>query len=154
MNTQIDYNRVRKIAEDYYRNGDYYCSEAIVKTIKDEFHLQISDDIIAAASGFPVGIGGSGCTCGAVTGGIMALGLFFGRTKAKDEKVNHMMGLASELHNEFQDNHKTLCCRVLTKGMELGSPKHMQQCISYTGEVAEKVARMITRELDKNGNLS
>lgn len=24
MNKQIDYNRVRKVAEDYYRNGDYF----------------------------------------------------------------------------------------------------------------------------------
>lgn len=149
VNTQIDYNGVRKIAGDYYRNGDYFCSEAIVKTIKDEFDLQISDHIIAAASGFPVGMGGSGCTCGAIAGGIIALGLFFGRTEAKDEKVNHMMALANELHNEFQNNHKSLCCRVLTRGMELGSPKHMEQCISFTGEVAEQVARMIIRELDK-----
>ncbi len=149
VETQIDYKQVRKTAEDYYRNGDYYCSEAIVKTIKDAFNLPISDDVVAAASGFPVGMGGSGCTCGAVAGGVMALGLFFGRTKPKDNKVNHMMGLASELHNDFKNNHKSLCCRVLTRGMKLGSPKHMDQCISYTGEVAEQVARMITRELEK-----
>ena len=149
MNKQIDYNKVKKIAEDYYRNGDYFCSEAIVKTIKDEFDLQISDDIIAAASGFPVGMGGAGCTCGAISGGIMVLGLLFGRTEAKDDKVNHMMELANELHNEFQNNHKSLCCRVLTRGMELGSSEHMEQCISFTGEVAEQVARMIIRELDR-----
>ena len=39
------------------------------------------------ASGFPVGMGGSGCTCGAVVGGIMAIGMFFGRVQAKDSKV-------------------------------------------------------------------
>jgi hypothetical protein len=33
--------------------------------------------------------------------------------------------------------------------MKLGSLEHMEQCISFTGEVAEKVARMIVRELDK-----
>ena len=35
------------------------------------------------ASGFPVGIGGSGCTCGAIAGGIMALGMVFGRKRSK-----------------------------------------------------------------------
>ena len=149
MKIQIDYNKVKKTAEDYYSNGDYYCSEAIVKTIKDAFDLQISDDVIAAASGFPIGMGGAGCTCGAIAGGIMALGLFFGRTEAKDEKVNHTMALAKELHDVFQSKHKTLCCRILTKNMTLGSPKHMEQCVSFTGEVAEQVARMITRELDQ-----
>ena len=33
MNTQIDVGQIRKTAEDCYRNGDYFCSEAIVKAI-------------------------------------------------------------------------------------------------------------------------
>ncbi|MCF8017875.1 MAG: C-GCAxxG-C-C family protein [Vallitaleaceae bacterium] len=146
MNTQIDLDKIRTTAENYYRNGDFYCSEAIVKTIKDEFQLSVSDDIIAAASGFPVGMGNSGCSCGAVVGGIMTLGLVFGRTEAKDKKVVKTMKLANELHETFRKKHKTLCCRVLTKGMRLGSRKHMDQCISFTGEVAEEVAKIIVRE--------
>ena len=143
---KIDLNRIRNLAEEYYRSGDFYCSEAIVKTIKDEFKLPISDEIISAASGFPIGMGGSGCTCGAVAGGVMAIGLFFGRTKAKDEKVNKAMALSSELHDIFRNHHRTLCCRILTRNMELGSPVHMDQCISFTGEVAEEVAKIIIRE--------
>jgi hypothetical protein len=45
-------------------------------------------------------------------------------------------------------NIKTLCCRIITKGMTLGSPKHMEQCIHFTGEVAEGAAKLIVRELD------
>ncbi|HPS59105.1 MAG TPA: C-GCAxxG-C-C family protein [Spirochaetota bacterium] len=146
MNTQVDFKKIKETAEKYYRNGDFYCSEAIVKTIKDEFQLDISDHIIAAASGFPVGMGGSGCTCGAVSGGVMALGLVFGRTVAKDEKVKNAMALANELHDLFKKRHNNLCCRALTKGMDLGSPEHMKQCIFLTGEVAEEVARIIVRE--------
>ncbi|PKM56324.1 MAG: hypothetical protein CVV00_00035 [Firmicutes bacterium HGW-Firmicutes-5] len=149
MNTQIDLDKIRTTAKNYYRNGDFYCSEAIVKTIKDEFQLSVSDDIIAAASGFPVGMGNSGCSCGAVVGGIMTLGLVFGRTEAKDKKVVKTMKLANELHETFRKKHKTLCCRVLTKGMRLGSRKHMDQCISFTGEVAEEVAKIIVRESGK-----
>lgn len=145
----IDVKRIRELAEEYYRNGDFYCSEAIVKTIKDEFKLPISDHIISAASGFPIGIGGAGCTCGSVNGGVMCLGLLFGRTKAKDEKVNKAMELSKELHDFFTSRHKTLCCRALTRGMELGSAIHMDQCISFTGEVAEEVANIIIREISK-----
>lgn len=148
MNKVIDLHKIKTTAENYYRNGDYYCSEAIVKTIKDKFGLPVSDDVIAMASGFPVGIGGSGCTCGAVVGGIMALGLFFGRTELKDTKVNKTMALSKELHDTFKGKHKNLCCRVLTKGMTLGSPEHMEQCISLTGEVAEETAKIIARELN------
>lgn len=148
MNKVIDLHKIRTTAENYYRDGDFYCSEAIIKAIKDEFDLSISDDIIAMASGFPVGMGGSGCTCGAVVGGIMALGLFFGRTQPKDAKVNKAMALSKELHDFFSTKHKCLCCRVLTKGMILGSSEHMAQCIYFTGEVAEETAKIIIRELD------
>lgn len=147
MNNVIDLQKIKTTAENYYRNGDFFCSESIVKTIKDEFDLSISDDIVAMASGFPVGMGGSGCTCGAVVGGIMAIGLFFGRTQPKDKRVDKAMVLAKELHNTFRDRHKCLCCRILTKDMTLGSPEHMEQCISFTGEVAEEVAKIIVREL-------
>jgi len=147
MNTIVDLAKIRKDAEAYYRNGDFYCSEAIVKVIKDGFALPLPDRVIGMASGFPVGMGGSGCTCGAVAGGIMAIGMFFGRTEPKDPKVNKTMELARELHDIFQQRHSCLCCRVLTRGMKLGSPTHMEQCISFTGEVAEETAKIILREL-------
>ena len=143
----INLTRIRETAENYYRNGDFYCSESIVKTIRDEFGLSLPDDVIALASGFPVGMGKSGCTCGAIVGGIMAIGMFFGRTQGKDKKVDKTMQLAHELHDIFQKKHKVLCCRILTKGMVLGSPVHMKQCIAFTGEVAEETARIIAREL-------
>lgn len=140
---------IKATAEKYYRSGDFYCSEAVVKTIKDTFDLPVPDTVISMASGFPVGMGGAGCTCGAVIGGIMALGLFFGRTEPKDEKVKKVMDLSLELHDTFRSRHKRLCCRILTKGMTLGSQEHMEQCIAFTGEVAEEVSRIIIRELMK-----
>ena len=143
----IDINKIREKAESYYRNGDFFCSEAIVKTIKDEFELPISDEIIAAASGFPVGVGRAGCMCGAVSGGVMALGLVFGRKEPKDPKVTKTMELTKELHEKFRNNHKSLCCRILTKGLDMGAGEHKEQCIAFTGEVAEEVAKIIVREL-------
>jgi hypothetical protein len=32
--------------------------------------------------------------------------------------------------------------------MTLGSPEHMEQCIYFTGEVAEEAAKIIARELN------
>jgi C_GCAxxG_C_C family probable redox protein len=147
MNKDVDLQRIKKTAEGYYRDGDYFCSEAIVRTIRDEFDLPLPDDVVAMASGFPVGIGAAGCTCGAIAGGVMALGLFFGRTEPRQASVQTAMARAKELHDLFKERHKSTCCRVLTKGMELGSPVHMEQCIALTGEVAEETARMIVREL-------
>ena len=145
-NIDIDLEKIRLTAEEYYRSGNFYCSEAIVKTIKDVFSLPGSDDVIAMASGFPVGIGGAGCTCGAVTGAVMSLGLVFGRTTPKDKKVDKAMKLSRELHDIFKKNHKSLCCRTLNKYMIMGSSGQMKQCIAFTGEMAQETARIIIRE--------
>ena len=143
MRFDVDLERIRKIAEDYYRNGDFYCSEAVVKTIIDEFQIDVSEDVIKMASGFPVGMGGMGCTCGALTGGVMAIGLVYGRSQGKDPKVNKAMELSAKLYQIFCERHKVSCSKVLTRGMEKGSPEHMEQCIAFTGEMAYEAAKII-----------
>lgn len=142
----IDLEKIKLTAEEYYRRGDFYCSEAVVKTIKDAFNLSVSNDVIAMASGFPVGIGGAGCTCGALTGGVIALGLVFGRSKPKDKKVDKAMKLSRELHDIFKKNHKSLCCRTLNRFMIMGTSSQVEQCIAFTGEMAQETARIIIRE--------
>ena len=145
-NQDIDLEEIRLTAEEYSRSGDFYCSEAIVKTIKDAFCLPVSDEVISMASGFPIGMGGAGCTCGAVTGGIMSLGLVFGRTTPRDSKVDKAMKLSRELHDIFKKHHKHLSCRTLNKYMIMGSFRQMKQCIAFTGEMAQETARLIIRE--------
>lgn len=145
---QADPSQIREIAENYYRTGGFYCSEAIVKTINDEFGLGYPEEVVRLASGFPIGIGGAGSSCGAVTGGVMAIGMVFGRDKPKDSRIDRCLCLARELHNLFASRHGCLCCRTLTHGMVLKSPEHMRQCVSFTGEVAEETAKIILRELD------
>lgn len=148
MRFDVDLERIRKIAEDYYRNGDFYCSEAVVKTIIDEFQIDVSEDVIKMASGFPVGMGGMGCTCGALTGGVMAIGLVCGRSQGKDPKVNKAMELSAKLYQIFCERHKVSCCKVLTRGMEKGSPEHMEQCIAFTGEMAYEAAKIIAENAE------
>lgn len=141
-----DPEHVRAIAEEYYRSGQFYCSEAIVKTINDAFALGYPEKVVRIASGFPVGIGGAGCTCGAVTGGVMAIGMIFGRENPADPKVDRCLGLARELHTFFVQKHGCLCCRTLTHRLKLKSPEHIRQCVAFTGEVAEETAKIILRE--------
>lgn len=142
----IDTEKIRMTAEEYYRSGQFYCSEAIVKTINDAFGLGYPERIIRMASGFPIGIGGAGCACGAVTGGVMAIGMVFGREKPGDPSVDRCLALARELHTLFSGRHGCLCCRTLTYGMKLKSPEHVTRCVAFTGEVAEETAKIILRE--------
>ena len=101
------------------------------------------------ASGFPVGIGRSKCLCGTVSGGVMALGLFFGRTVQKDPKSEKCLALSKELHDWFKEaNGKgALCCRILTREFDMSKGEHKDQCIRFTGLVAGKVAEIVVREL-------
>ncbi|MDZ7673094.1 MAG: C-GCAxxG-C-C family (seleno)protein [Halanaerobiales bacterium] len=140
-------DNIREVAENYYRDGDYYCSEAIVKAFIEEFDLKLDDSAVGMASAFPVGIGGKGCTCGALTGATMMIGYFYGRREKGSKQVEKSMELSAKLYDEFVKNNKSTCCRVLTSGMKKGSKKHMDQCVRLTGEMAYKSAQIILDEM-------
>lgn len=150
MRENVSISKIKNDAEHMFRSGQFYCSEAIMYSIKNNFELDISDKIIAMASGFPVGVGKSKCMCGAVSGGIMALSYFFGREKGGDPKVDKNLKLAYELQKSFKDNHKVLCCSILTKDFDMASGEHKKQCIAFTGEMAAKTAEIVVRELELN----
>jgi C_GCAxxG_C_C family probable redox protein len=147
MKKEVSVLKVKQDAEELFRGG-FFCSEAVVSSIRSNFELDIPEWVISMASGFPVGIGRSKCVCGAVSGGVMALGLFFGRTKQGDPKVEKNLAMANELHDYFKEANgkNSLCCRVLTREFDMGKGEHKAQCIAYTGLVAEKVAQIIIRE--------
>ena len=147
MKNEVSIKKIRRDAEESFSKGDFFCSEAIVSSIKNNFEIPMPDEMIAMASGFPLGIGKSKCVCGAVSGGVMCIGYFFGRTTGGDSKVQNTLKLANELQESFKNNHKVLCCKVLTHGMDMASGEHKAQCISFTGEIAEKAAQIIVREL-------
>ncbi len=143
---EIDVKELRLKSEEYYRSGAFYCSEAILKTLKDGFNAPFSDDIIKLSSGFPVGMG-NGCTCGAMNGGVMAIGMMFGRDEPHAPEVKKAMKLAKELQLEFTKKRKSCCCKILTKGLIKGLPQQVNQCIELTGELTEMTARILAREL-------
>ncbi|MGL5641126.1 MAG: C-GCAxxG-C-C family (seleno)protein, partial [Paraclostridium sp.] len=66
MNKEISIKKVKFDAEEAYRVGDFFCSEAIVNSIRNNIAPEMPEALIAVASGFPVGIGKSKCVCGAV----------------------------------------------------------------------------------------
>lgn len=148
LKSEISVSKIENEAEELFRGG-FFCSEAVVCSIRNNFEIDIPEEVIAMASGFPVGIGRSKCLCGAVSGGVMAIGLVFGRTVQKDPQVETTLRLSKELHDWFKDEatgKHALCCRILTKEFDMGAGEHKEQCIRYTGLVAGKVAEMIIRE--------
>ncbi len=148
---EVSVKKIIADAENNFREG-FFCCEALMCAIVDNFELDVPKEVIAMSSGMAVGVGRSGCLCGALNGGVLALGMFFGRTEKtgpQDPKVNKCMALTSELHKWFMDNngkHST-CCRVLTREFDMGKGEHKAQCIHFTGLCAGKTAEIIIREL-------
>ena len=61
----IDLAKVQADAEESYRKG-FFCCEAVMETIMDNFELDGPYETIRMASGMAIGVGKSGCICGAL----------------------------------------------------------------------------------------
>ena len=58
--TQISPRAVQREAEKRFKGG-YYCCEALMSAMRDEFKLDVPEEVIAMASGMAVGAGKSRC---------------------------------------------------------------------------------------------
>lgn len=126
----------RETAEGYFRRGEYFCSEAVLTTINNALGQELPSEIVKMASGFPVGIGKSGCLCGAISGGVMALGLAYGRTEPNGDMPKSFPNNAA-LHDYIVEEYGSSCCRALTSGFDdFDSQERAEHCIQITGEVA------------------
>ena len=148
---EVSLHAIQQSAEENFRRG-FYCSEALLSAILEHFALDMPREVIAMASGMAIGIGKRGCVCGALNGGVMALGLFFGRTEPggpQDPRSLHCLALCGELHDWFKaaNGKNATCCRILTREFDMKQNEHKAQCIRFTGMVARKAAEIIIREL-------
>ena len=145
MNKEEAVEKAKTTAEEMYRTGQFLCSEAVLLVANEYLGKPMSDEVVKLASGFPVGIGLAGCLCGGLAGGVMALGLKYGRTQPGASEPG-MFEASKELHDRFKARRGSTCCRVLIRKFQMGSPEHIQQCIKITGEVAVDVIDILSRK--------
>jgi C_GCAxxG_C_C family probable redox protein len=79
---------IRAIEQDAHDNEIQYwgCSQHVLNQLQKYFQLGNSE-VFKAASGFAGGIGRSREACGALIGGVMAIGLAYGREKLETGKT-------------------------------------------------------------------
>ena len=123
--------KCRLEAEALYRSGKYHCAEAVLETTRRHFAAEMPESVVAAVSGFGGG-SGSGCVCGAVAAGTVALGMVL-----QDKK--NTAHLTKELHTWFKEKYGVTCCKIIRKENDKGI------CPVLTGEVAGKIAEMLGR---------
>ena len=144
----VDIEALKKDAVEIF-NGGFACSESVIYAVRKHFQLDLSDDVIAMSSGFPWGLGGGGCICGALAGGTMCLGYFFGRRTPGDPCINRCFELTHELHDFFRDSFGAPCCGRLIEGYEKDAPDRKAMCTEIVSGTCAKVAEIVMRELAK-----
>ena len=109
-----------------------------------------SDLIPKIATGFCGGMSHTCGLCGAVSGGIMALGLFTGRSKP-DDSDKKSYAAVQKLIGQFEEKFGTMNCKELT-GCDLGTKAGqkafkannvMTQCRQYTEEATRMAMTII-----------
>lgn len=139
---EVIIQELKQKAEELYRSGDYLCSEAVFTVVNNHLGQPLPPEAVRITSGFPVGIGHAGCTCGALNGAVIALGLKYGRTgpRQNNEKI---IALSKELHDEFKKQFGSTCCRILIRDFVFGSQEHLEHCIKVTGEATKMVLKKL-----------
>lgn len=132
-------------AEEKFRSGTFFCSEAIVSVLNQYMDYPYSEEVVRLASSFPIGLGKAQCLCGAVSGGEMVLGMSYGRTEG--ESMNpKMFPVAKSLHDYTVKTYGATCCRIMTRkwhGDNFASPERKEHCIHITGDIARWVAHRL-----------
>jgi C_GCAxxG_C_C family probable redox protein len=116
-------------AEQLYRSGKYHCAEAVLEAVRRHFAPDLPESIVGTVSGFGGG-SGTGCICGAVSGGTVALGLILADKKETTR-------LTKDLHVWFKERYGVTCCKTIRQ-------THKGVCPMLTGEVAGKIAEMLS----------
>jgi len=145
-------DKVVELAKSCAAEG-FLCSESVLLAVSNWLEIR-SELIPRIATGFGAGIGGRGSVCGAISGGIMALGLKFGRNDTK-KKETKPYWFASELLRRFEKEFGCTMCRELTQcdlTTEAGRKKYTYEklwetkCRQYIGSVTAIVFDLISEK--------
>ena len=135
------------------------CSQAVFTVFADELGL----DAAAAhriAGGFGAGIGRMGLTCGAVSGGIMALSYALGASEPADQdKKLALYGVVAEYMARVRASSGSIECRELLEGANLWTQegrdevKRKQLGASVCNPIIEVAVREAEAMLREKGKL-
>jgi len=155
--------RVQKRAEEYGQ-VDQSCAKSPALAVMEEFGLG-NIKTITALSAFP-GIALTGETCGAVSGGLVALACYFGRDDLLDFAANaRLYGRSRKFISLFEKEIGTTKCREIHKDVVFGryydasdikegypafvKDKGFEKCALLPGIGARLAAQIIIEDMEK-----
>ncbi len=116
-------NETGKKAQELFASG-FFCAESVLKAVALENGADASI-LPAIASGFCGGMSRHAEMCGAVTGGIMGLGLVFGRNMVEDD-MQACYKAVTKFLKAFKELHGSLNCKDLI-GYDLGVAEELEK---------------------------
>ncbi len=128
------------------------CAQAVFAAFADPADLDRAT-VLRVASGFGGGMARLGRTCGAVTGGILALGLEHGAEVAGGEEAKlRFYERVRRFVTAFEARHGSSECRTLL-GLDIGTPEGMSRareaklfatrCEAFVRDAAEVLEGML-----------
>jgi len=156
----------------YDRGSEYEqkygnCAQCTLATLFDFFEIE-DEKLFKAATALSGGTASMGNgNCGAYSGGVLALGLLYGRER-KDfsdrEKTERAKELAGKLHARFMEQYGGVTChdvqrKVFGRAFNLRDPKdyeafekagaHLDKCPSVVGNAVRWTGEIILAEKGK-----
>jgi len=103
----------------------YNCAQSVLLTLFEHWNGK-NELVPKIATAFGAGIGRCGSVCGALTGGVMALGIKYGDNEPSLQKRLKAYKLAQKFYKQFEKNHGSVLCRELI-GYDLSDPKELEK---------------------------
>jgi len=105
----------------------YNCAQSVLWTFSNELRFD-PESALKIACGFGAGMARRQDICGAVTGGIMALGLKYGRGDKQDRTATEeTYAKTQELMRRFEARHGSCNCRQLLDGCDLSTEEGLRR---------------------------
>jgi C_GCAxxG_C_C family probable redox protein len=100
-------------------NQDYNCAQSVFSGFVEELEIS-AEAAMKVAGGFGGGMARNQEVCGAVTGGIMVLGLLHGRSDNDSKNKNEVLyPKVQEFMRRFEEEFGSVHCRRLLEGYDL-----------------------------------
>lgn len=140
-----------KLEAQQYFDRHFNCAQSVFAPFALRFGMDL-DTALKIATPFGGGMGHAGQVCGAVSGGLMAIGLVKGIASYDREKKYGCYELAQEFQDRFRALHGVITCSGLL-GYDIGSSAELEKvrelnlfhtlCPKFVGDAAELVDELI-----------
>lgn len=116
----------------------YNCCQAVACALAEELGYD-EQVIFQAGEGFGAGMGGMQCTCGAVSGAVMAAGMKNSKMNGEKPTKGSTYLLSKKIAEKFKQKNGSVVCKEL-KGLETGKAlRSCQGCIEDAVQIAEEI---------------